>query len=59
MSPSLTSAAFAHQGAIPTKYTCEGADVSPPLTWGELPPATKSLALIHHERRSRFELLRL
>lgn len=46
MSPTLISAAFAHQGAIPTKYTCEGADVSPPLTWTELPPGTKSLALI-------------
>lgn len=46
MSPTLISAAFAHQGAIPTKYTCEGADVSPPLTWTDLPPGTKSLALI-------------
>jgi len=46
MSPTLTSAAFAHQGAIPTKYTCEGADVSPPLTWIDLPPGSKSLALI-------------
>jgi Raf kinase inhibitor-like YbhB/YbcL family protein len=42
----LTSAAFIHQGAIPQKYTCEGADVSPPLTWSNLPPGTKSLALI-------------
>lgn len=46
MSPTLTSAAFAHQGAIPAKFTCEGADVSPPLSWSDLPPATKSLALI-------------
>jgi len=46
MNPTLTSAAFAHQGAIPAKYTCEGADVSPPLTWGDLPSGTKSLALI-------------
>ncbi|MFH1043915.1 MAG: YbhB/YbcL family Raf kinase inhibitor-like protein [Pseudomonadota bacterium] len=46
MSPTLTSTAFAHQDAIPTKYTCEGADVSPPLTWIDLPPGTKSLALI-------------
>ena len=46
MSPALTSKAFAHQGAIPTKYTCEGGDVSPPLTWTDLPPGTKSLALI-------------
>ena len=46
MSPTLTSAAFTQQGAIPTKYTCEGADVSPPLTWIDLPPGTKSLALV-------------
>jgi hypothetical protein len=46
MSPTLSSAAFAHQGTIPSKYTCEGADLSPPLSWGGLPPGTKSLALI-------------
>lgn len=46
MNPTLTSTAFAHQGAIPATYTCEGADVSPPLTWIDLPPGTKSLALI-------------
>ena len=31
---------------IPGKYTCDGADVSPPLNWGALPAGTKSLALI-------------
>jgi len=46
MSPTLSSAAFAHQGAIPSKYTCEGADLSPPLTWTGLPPGTRSLALV-------------
>lgn len=46
MSPTLTSSAFAHQGAIPAKHTCEGGDVSPPLTWTGLPAGTKSLALI-------------
>ncbi|HUY04689.1 MAG TPA: YbhB/YbcL family Raf kinase inhibitor-like protein, partial [Rhodocyclaceae bacterium] len=46
MSPTLTSAAFSQQGAIPTKYTCEGADLSPPLSWTGLPPGTKSLALV-------------
>jgi len=42
----LTSMAFAHEHAIPSQYTCEGADVSPPLTWGAVPNGTKSLALI-------------
>lgn len=46
MNPTLSSAAFAHQGAIPSKYSCEGADLSPPLSWNGLPPGTKSLALI-------------
>jgi Raf kinase inhibitor-like YbhB/YbcL family protein len=42
----LTSAAFAHQGEIPSKYTCEGDDFSPPLAWSEIPTDAKSLALI-------------
>ena len=46
MNPTLSSSAFAHQGAIPGKYTCEGADLSPPLSWSGLPPGTRSLALI-------------
>jgi phosphatidylethanolamine-binding protein (PEBP) family uncharacterized protein len=29
----LHSSAFAHQGAIPAKHTCHGADISPPLDW--------------------------
>src|SRR3989304_7101444 len=42
----LNSSAFSQGRAIPSKYTCEGQDVSPPLTWTETPPGTKSLALI-------------
>jgi Raf kinase inhibitor-like YbhB/YbcL family protein len=42
----LTSSAFAPQGEIPAKYTCEGQDVSPPLAWSGLPQGTRSLALI-------------
>ncbi|MFO7971477.1 MAG: YbhB/YbcL family Raf kinase inhibitor-like protein [Desulfobacterales bacterium] len=42
----LTSMAFSEGAMIPGKYTCDGADVSPPLNWGALPPGTKSLALI-------------
>jgi phosphatidylethanolamine-binding protein (PEBP) family uncharacterized protein len=30
---------------IPTKYTCDGKNVSPPLEWGEVPSGTKELAL--------------
>jgi len=42
----LTSSAFNESGMIPGKYTCDGADVSPPLKWGSLPDGTKSLVLI-------------
>jgi hypothetical protein len=42
----ITSAAFAHNGEIPAKYTCEGDDLSPPLSWSGVPQAAKSLALI-------------
>lgn len=42
----LTSPAFAHGGAIPARFTCEGADRSPALAWSGLPAGTKSLALI-------------
>jgi Raf kinase inhibitor-like YbhB/YbcL family protein len=42
----LKSSAFATGGMIPTKYTCDGPDVSPPLNWSDVPAAAKSLALI-------------
>lgn len=42
----LTSSAFAPNGSIPAKYTCEGADVSPPLQWSGGPANAKSYALI-------------
>src|SRR2546430_8128098 len=42
----LTSPAFADNGAIPKQYTCEGADISPPLNWSAAPQGTKTFALI-------------
>jgi Raf kinase inhibitor-like YbhB/YbcL family protein len=42
----LISPAFDEGGMIPEKYTCDGADLSPPLKWDALPEGTKSLALI-------------
>ncbi len=42
----LTSPAFIDGSDIPTKYTCDGEDVSPPLEWSNLPEGTKSIALI-------------
>ena len=46
MAMSLNSPAFQHNGHIPTKYTCEGEDVSPPLAWEGVPNGAKSLVLI-------------
>jgi len=31
---------------IPSKYTCDGENISPPIEWGPLPPGTVTLALI-------------
>ena len=42
----IVSTAFNHEGAIPPIYTCEGRDISPPIAWSDVPPGTKSLALI-------------
>src|SRR5437870_9909658 len=42
----VTSKAFQEGGMIPSQYTCDGADISPPLEWSHLPAAAKSLALI-------------
>lgn len=42
----IVSTAFNDQGAIPALYTCQGKDISPPLAWSDLPPGTKTLALI-------------
>lgn len=43
---SLTSSAFIDGQAIPSLYTCEGRDTSPPLAWIDPPMGTASFALI-------------
>jgi Raf kinase inhibitor-like YbhB/YbcL family protein len=45
----LKSSAFRAGGAIPARYTCEGDNISPELTWSELPAGTQSLALVLHD----------
>ena len=42
----LTSPAFKPGGFIPKRHSCQGADVSPALAWAQVPPGTKSFALI-------------
>jgi Raf kinase inhibitor-like YbhB/YbcL family protein len=45
----LTSPLFNHQSSLPSDYTCKGRGVSPPLSIHNVPPGTKSLALIFHD----------
>ena len=42
----LTSPAFQHNGEIPARFTCDGEDISPALSWSGLPRGARSLALI-------------
>ena len=46
MAISVTSSAFEEGAAIPRQFTCDGADISPPLSWSGVPDGTRSLALI-------------
>lgn len=42
----LTSSSFVHEGTIPSKHTCDGKNISPPLSWQGAPRETRSFALI-------------
>jgi hypothetical protein len=42
----LSSSAFQERAPIPKRYTCDGEDLSPPLSWDSAPQGTQSLALI-------------
>lgn len=46
MALTITSPAFADGGEIPSQYTCEGADLSPPLAFSGVPASARSLALV-------------
>jgi Raf kinase inhibitor-like YbhB/YbcL family protein len=45
----VTSSSFSDGGAIPRRYTCDGADISPELKWTPPPAGTRSLALVMHD----------
>jgi len=45
----IKSTAFKEGEMIPSKYTCDGPDVSPPLEWSNVPENTKSFALINDD----------
>jgi Raf kinase inhibitor-like YbhB/YbcL family protein len=42
----VSSSAFADENTMPTKYTADGAGISPPLEWNKLPPGTSFVAVI-------------
>jgi Raf kinase inhibitor-like YbhB/YbcL family protein len=42
----LQSSAFEHGGPIPRRYSCDGEDLSPPLSWSGMPEGARSLALV-------------
>lgn len=42
----LASPAFPPRGEIPRRHTCEGEDLSPPLSWSGVPPGALSLVLV-------------
>ncbi|HVQ22046.1 MAG TPA: YbhB/YbcL family Raf kinase inhibitor-like protein, partial [Candidatus Saccharimonadia bacterium] len=41
----LASSAFEDGGAIPSRFTCDGRDISPPLAWTNVPDGTVSFLL--------------
>jgi Raf kinase inhibitor-like YbhB/YbcL family protein len=42
----VQSTAIRPEGEMPVKYSVDGDAISPPLTWGDIPPAARSLALV-------------
>ena len=46
MTIEFTSRAFSHNDSIQATHTCDGRDISPPLSWSGPPPGTRSLDLI-------------
>lgn len=51
MSIAVYSPAFTYGSKIPVKYTCDGLDISIPITWDAktIPPGTKSLVLVMYD----------
>jgi Raf kinase inhibitor-like YbhB/YbcL family protein len=42
----IMSPSFLHDRDIPARHTCDGQNISPSISWGEIPPGAKSLVLI-------------
>ena len=54
MSLTLTSDSFRQGENIPEQFTCSGSNISPAMSWGKLPPNTRSLALLVTDPDSLF-----
>jgi Raf kinase inhibitor-like YbhB/YbcL family protein len=50
MALTVTSPAFADHELIPDKYTCDGANLSPPLRWSGVPPESQAIAVVVEDR---------
>jgi Raf kinase inhibitor-like YbhB/YbcL family protein len=48
----LASSAFLDGSSIPSRYTCDGEDLPPPLTWTRVPPRARSLALLVEDQNA-------
>lgn len=49
MAFTLSSPAFVNNAFIPAQYTCDGDNISPPLTWSEAPEGTVEFALLFED----------
>lgn len=59
MELTVTSPAFDNEGMIPSKYTCEGENVSPGISWKNVPEGTGSLIVIMEDRDIPMTWLRI
>jgi Raf kinase inhibitor-like YbhB/YbcL family protein len=50
----LTSTAFVNGGTIPTDFSCDGRNISPPLSWSAPPSATQALAIVIDDQDATF-----
>lgn len=51
----IFSPAFCDGDSLPAKYTCDGENCSPPLSWRDVPHAAQSLVLIVDDPDARTE----
>lgn len=56
MALQLTSSAFEHMGHIPIKYTCDGEDINPPLSFLNVPKQAQSLVLVMSDPDAPFKI---